>query len=149
MKEESALSSFRQGITCSSSVFSAFSEELGLDPDLARKIACGFGAGVSRTGNLCGAVSGAILVIGLKYGKARPGEDANTVRTRALVREFLSRFTAKNGSVNCTVLLGWNLDDPGEYEKARVSGLFQTRCFDLVRDAILILEELLTEEKLP
>jgi C_GCAxxG_C_C family probable redox protein len=59
--------------TCSAAVFSAFSGELGLDADTARKIACGFGAGISRTGNVCGAVSGAIMVIGLKYGKTEPG----------------------------------------------------------------------------
>ena len=68
-KSDEALASFRNRFTCSSAVFSAFSDELGLDRDTAKKIACGFGAGISKTGNICGAVSGAIMVIGLKYGK--------------------------------------------------------------------------------
>ena len=146
-KEEDALRSFKRGFTCSSSVFSAFSGDLGLDPDTAKKIGCGFGGGISRTGNICGAVSGAIMVIGLKYGKAVQGDGPATARTRALVREFISEFTTRNGSVNCTDLLGWNLDDPEEYEQARASGLFSTRCSDLVRDAVVLLERVLAEEE--
>ena len=90
-KSDDAHAAFISRFTCSSAVFSAFSKELGLDPDTAKKIACRFGAGVSKTGNICGAVSGALMVIGLKYGK-----------TRALVRQFIHEFPKKNGSINCT-----------------------------------------------
>ena len=129
--------------TCSAAVFSAFSEELGLDADTARKVACGFGAGVSKTGNICGAVCGAIMAIGLKYGKVEEDDEAATEKTRAVVRQFVKLFTAKNGSVNCTVLLGFNLGIPEEYEKARENGLFKNKCPLLVRDAADILEEIL------
>ena len=70
------------GFTCSSAVFSSFSEALGLHPETAKKISCGFGAGISKTGNICGAVSGAIMVIGLKFGKAKEGDEAATEKTR-------------------------------------------------------------------
>ncbi len=142
-KADKALASFNKGITCSSSVFSACADELGLDNKTAKKIGCGFGAGISRTGNMCGAVSGAIMVIGLKYGKTEPGDDAATDKTRALVRQFISTFTQKNGSVNCTELLGYNLSNADEFETARGKNLFVTKCPDLVRDAVEILEELL------
>src|SRR5512133_1145099 len=121
-KSEEAYQCFMSRFTCSAAVFSTFSGELGLDPAMAKKIACGFGAGVSKTGNICGAVSGAIMVIGLKYGKSETGDEAATEKTRALVREFIREFTAENGSVNCTELLGFDLSDPEEYEKARQSG---------------------------
>jgi C_GCAxxG_C_C family probable redox protein len=75
-KSDDALASFRSGFTCSSAVFSTFSAELGLDTEAAKKISCGFGAGISKTGNICGAVSGAIMVIGLKFGKTKEGDDA-------------------------------------------------------------------------
>ena len=127
-KSDSALASFNQGITCSSAVFSAFSEELGLDDKTAKKIACGFGAGISRTGNICGAVSGAIMVIGLKYGTAEQGDDAATEKTRALTRKFMQEFTARNGSVNCTELLGFNLNNQDDYEAAAKAKLFRTKC---------------------
>jgi C_GCAxxG_C_C family probable redox protein len=124
-------------------VFSSFSEELGLDPETAKKISCGFGAGISKTGNICGAVSGAIMVIGLKYGKTKQGDDAATEKTRALVREFMKEFTERHGSVNCTELLGFNLSNPEEYEKARDNKLFVTKCPEFVGDATAILEKIL------
>jgi C_GCAxxG_C_C family probable redox protein len=142
-KSDAALASFNKGITCSSSVFSAFSGELGLDEKTAKKIACGFGAGISRTGNICGAVSGALMVIGLKYGKAVQGDDAATEKTRAIARQFIREFTAKNGSVNCTELLGYNLSKQDEYDAAAGKKLFRTKCPELVRDAADILEEIL------
>jgi C_GCAxxG_C_C family probable redox protein len=142
-KSDDALASFKSGFTCSSAVFSAFSNELELDNETAKKIACGFGAGISKTGNICGAVSGAIMVIGLKYGKTKTGDDIATDKTRSLVREFMREFTQRHGSVNCTELLGYNLSDTAEYEKAREKKLFVTKCPELVRDAAAILEKIL------
>lgn len=142
-KSDKALADFKNGFTCSSAVFSAFSEEMGLDSETAKKIACGFGAGISKTGNICGAVSGAILVIGMKYGKTKIGDDAATEKTRSLVRKFVQEFTQRHGSINCTELLGYNLNHPEEYEKAREKKLFVTKCPDLVGDAVLILEKIL------
>jgi len=142
-KTDTALASFKSGFTCSSAVFSAFSDELGLDGKTAKKIACGFGAGISKSGNICGAVSGAIMVIGLRYGKTRVGDDAATDQTRLLVSEFLQEFTRRHGSVNCTELLGYNLGNAGEFQKAREKRLFVTKCPELVRDAAAILEEIL------
>ncbi len=142
-KSDDAVACFKGGFTCSSAVFSTFSEELGLDPETSKKCSCGFGAGVSKTGNICGAVSGAVLVIGLKYGKTKPGDDTATEKTRALVRQFMKEFTARHGSVNCTELLGYDLSDPEDYEKARMCALFVTKCPELVRDAAAILEKIL------
>ena len=142
-KLDYALASFRNGFTCSAAVFSAFSEDLGLDQETAKRCSCGFGAGISKTGNICGAVSGSILVIGLKYGKTKQGDDAATEKTRALVREFMQEFTKRHGSVNCTELLGYNLSNPDEYEMARHNKLFVTKCPELVGDATAILEKIL------
>ena len=142
-KSDEALTSFKNGITCSSAVFSAFSHELGLDEKMAKKIGCGFGAGVSRTGNICGAVSGAIMVIGLKYGKVEQGDDAATEKTRELTRQFIEEFTKKNGSVNCAELLGHDLSNQQEYEAAAKANLFKTKCPEYVRDAAHILERIL------
>jgi C_GCAxxG_C_C family probable redox protein len=146
-KADDAHRSFLKRFTCSAAVFSAFSQELGLDPDTAKKVACGFGAGISKTGNICGAVSGAIMVIGLAYGKTEEGDDAATEKTRALVRQFITEFTGKNGSVNCTDLLGCNIGNPDEYARARDSDLFMTKCPLLVRDAADIVETILKNEE--
>jgi C_GCAxxG_C_C family probable redox protein len=142
-KSEVALAGFNRGITCSSAVFSAFADELGLDDKTAKKIGCGFGAGISRTGNICGAVSGAIMVIGLKYGKTEQGDDAATEKTRARTRQFIQEFTKKNGSVNCTELLGYNLSNQDEYDAAAKANLFRITCPECVRDAVVLLEKIL------
>lgn len=142
-KSDEAFRCFMSRFTCSSSVFSAFSDNLGLDPDTAKKIGCGFGAGISRTGNICGAVSGAIMVIGLKYGKTREDDEVATEKTRSLVRQFIHEFVQKNGSVNCTELLGYDLREPEAFSRARDSNLFFTKCPALVRDAADILEKIL------
>jgi C_GCAxxG_C_C family probable redox protein len=145
-KADDAHRLFRKKFTCSAAVFSAFAEDLGLDEDTARKIACGFGGGISHTGNMCGVVSGAIMAIGLKYGKTVEGDDAATEKTRALTRRFLDEFKKKNGSINCTELLGHNLSKPAELAAARDAGLFASRCPLLVRDAAEILETILNED---
>jgi C_GCAxxG_C_C family probable redox protein len=142
-KSDDAYRCFMSRFTCSAAVFSAFSEEMDLDPDTAKKVACGFGAGISATGNICGAVSGGVMVIGLKYGKTEAADEAATQKTRALVRQFIHEFTEKNGSVNCTELLGYDLSDPQAYAEARDSGLFLSKCPLLVRDAANILEKIL------
>ncbi len=144
-KADDAHRAFLKRFTCSAAVFSAFSGDLGLDPDMAKKIACGFGAGISKTGNTCGAVSGAIMVIGLAHGKTREDDDAATEKTRALTRRFIAEFTRKNGSINCTGLLGCNLGNPDEYIRARDEELFITKCPLLVRDAADILEQILNK----
>ncbi len=143
-KPEVALDRFSKRITCSASVFGAFAQDLGLDEKTARKIACGFGGGISRSGNICGAVSGAIMVIGLKYGKEVPGDDGGaTEKTRALTRQFLQEFRQKNGSVNCTELLGYNMSIPAEYEAAAKAQVFKTKCPVFVSSAAEILERIL------
>jgi C_GCAxxG_C_C family probable redox protein len=145
-KADDAHRCFISRFTCSAAVFSTFSGKLGLDPDTAKKIACGFGGGISHTGNLCGAVSGAIMVIGLAYGKTAAGDDAATKKTRALVRQFIQEFTGKNGSINCTELLGYDLSDPDGLARARDEELFVTKCPMLVRDASEIVENILKNE---
>ena len=145
-KADDAHRAYLKRFTCSAAVFSAFSEEMGLDADTAKKIACGFGGGISHSGNTCGAVSGAIMVIGLKYGKCVEGDDAATQKTRQLTRSFLTAFKEKNGSINCTELLGYNLSKPDELAAAREAGLFIGRCPLLVRDAAEIVERIIHED---
>jgi C_GCAxxG_C_C family probable redox protein len=142
-KADDAYRCFMSRFTCSAAVFSTFSNDLGLDPDTAKKIACGFGAGISKTGNICGAVSGGIMVIGLKYGMTRAGDEAATEKTRALTRQFIREFTARNGSINCTELLGHDMSMPDGYTAAKDSGLFLSKCPALVRDSADILEKIL------
>ena len=94
-------------------------------------------------GEICGAVTGALMVIGLKYGKIEANDKEAREKTYELVREFVNEFRSCHGSLVCKELLGYDLSDPQEKEAARKKGLFDTLCSQLVRDATEILEKIL------
>jgi C_GCAxxG_C_C family probable redox protein len=124
-------------------VLAGFSKSFGLDEETALRVACGFGGGIGRLGLTCGAVTGAIMVIGLKYGKVKADDDAAKEKTYALVQEFAQRFRARNKSLNCTELLGCDLGTAEGREKVKEKNLAATVCEKAVRDAAEILEEML------
>lgn len=128
---------------CSQAVFTAFCEDLGLDVETGFKVACAFGGGMSHTDEVCGAVSGALLAIGLKYGKFRPNDQAAKDKTYQLSQEFIRRFKAEFGSAHCTDLIHANLSDPDEAGRARGSGNFKTICPTLIKRAVEITEDLI------
>lgn len=138
-----ALARFQEGFHCSQSVFSVFAEKHGLDRETALRISGAFGGGMARMGSVCGAVTGAFLVIGLKYGKSQVGDDEARKKTYKLVREFVEKFKAANGSTICKELLGFDLSVPEEARAAKEKGLFKTFCPRLVKNAVEILEEIL------
>lgn len=138
---------FDLGYNCTQAVFSVYAQEYGLDPYLARKIATGLGGGISRTGNICGAVTGAILVLSLACGAGNYTETKNREKTYFLDNEFILRFTARFGSVQCPALLGYNMAVSSELAEARRIGVAKKVCPELIRGAIEILEELLDTEK--
>jgi C_GCAxxG_C_C family probable redox protein len=115
---------FEKGFVCAPAVLSAYSEQFGLEQELALKIACGFGGGIGRMGRTCGAVTGGVMVVGLKHGQASLADEESRQETYKSVREFIDRFTALHGSTICRELIGYNLSDAGELELARKSGVF-------------------------
>ena len=138
-----AVSSFGRGYNCSMAIFSAYAPDFGLGAGEAARIASPFGAGVARTGEVCGAVSGALMVIGLAQRPEAIRDAASREKVYALAQRFIDEFTARNKSVNCTELVGYDLSDPGQYAEAREKKVFATRCSKLVRDAGEILEKIL------
>lgn len=144
MKQDHASRCFKGGFNCAQAVFAAFSSELGLDEQTALKIAGGFGGGMGHTGYTCGAVSGAVMAIGLKHGKCKAEDTEAKARTYALVQEFCRQFKEKHGSVLCTELTGHDLSSEEEVRAAREAGIFQTVCPKLVGDAVSIAEKLLS-----
>jgi C_GCAxxG_C_C family probable redox protein len=130
---EKALAYFNGGFNCSQAILSAYSPRYGLDAELAQRIACGFGAGMGRLGETCGAVTGAYMLISLIHGDDRE-------RTYELVREFSKRFIEHNGSTECRTLLNVDLiTGDAEFASRQVAKI----CPNMVKDAAEILEELL------
>jgi len=142
-RSSDAVAAFSRGASCSMAVFSAYAPDLGLDAETARSIASPFGAGISRSGDICGAVSGALMVIGLAQRKEDIRDAPSREKVYALAREFIAEFMARNGSVMCTDLVGYDLSLEDQYREAREEKAFATRCPKLVRDAGEILERIL------
>jgi len=143
-RTETAVQMFEREFSCSQSVFSAFAGPADISRELALRVASGFGGGLGRTGETCGAVTGAVMALGLRYC-AVPAEADPLGKQKAYppVQEFLARFKARHDSIVCRELLGCDLGLPEELQRAREQGLFKSRCPVFVRTAAEILEELL------
>jgi C_GCAxxG_C_C family probable redox protein len=138
-----AVAAFGRGASCSMAIFSAYAPSLGLDAETAASIASPFGAGISRTGDICGAVAGALMVIGLAQRKEDIRDAASREKVYELSRRFIAEFTERNGSVMCTDLVGYDLSQEDQYREAKEEKVFATRCPKMVRDAGEILERML------
>lgn len=139
---EPALSHFAQGFNCSQAVLSAYAGQFGLDDETAAKIASGFGGGMGRMAETCGAVTGAFMVLGLKYGQNSPDREAKEM-IYARIKDFASRFQARNRSLNCQDLLGCDISTTEGLQQAREAEMFYRICPKFVRDVCEILEETL------
>lgn len=137
-----AVACFEEGFCCSQAVFSIYAEQWGVDRDIALKISDAFGAGMA-TGRTCGAVTGAFMVLGLKYGRIKADDDETKQKMRALTREFTAKFIKRNDSIECKKLLGYDITIPEELAAAEEKGLFHTLCPELIEDAVNILNPML------
>jgi len=140
-KAEDAVALFQQGFNCTQSILSVFAPDFGLDREMAHRISQGFGAGMGRTDNICGSLSAAITVIGLRYGGIRPDDTAAKEKTYAVVREFLQEFKTLYGSVACTDLLGYNLSDPKQFADAKTHHVAMEQCPVFIRVAVELVEK--------
>ncbi len=137
---EQALALFEGGMACSQAILATYGPLFGFDRDEAVRIARGFGGGMGRLSETCGAVTGAFMAISLKFD----GTDKQTKEdTYALMQEFARRFKAKHHSLNCTQLLDCDLGKPEGQAKFRELGRMQSHCICYVREAAQHLEELL------
>jgi len=141
-KIKSAHNVFASNFNCAQAVLSSFCEELGLDTETALKIATCFGGGM-RCGELCGAVTGAQMAIGLKYGHYISDDLETKNNCYAKACEFNDKFKQKNGSLICRELLGYDARIPEQAQKIKELDLHNKLCPALIASAIEIAEEIL------
>ena len=104
---------FLNGCNCAQAVLVAFSDVTGLDTEFAKRISCGFGGGIGRQREVCGAVSGMLMAADLLYGYTDPGEgDIHKKAYYALVQELCRKFLEETGSIICRELLDNPSSDP-------------------------------------
>ncbi len=141
-----ARENFVSGSSCAQSVFGAFAEEFGIDPELAYKIASSFGGGIAHTGELCGAITGSLMALGMKYGQSRAmtQEEKNTIDAKAV--EFMNRFKEKFGASKCKHLLGYNVGVPEDRAYCAEHGIQRKKCPDFIENASEILEDIMNNE---
>ena len=143
-KTEEAEKKFKEGFNCSQAVFSSYSEQFGLDCEKASKVATGFGGGM-RMSSICGAVTGAFMVLGLKYGNSTAEDKECKLKTYEKIIEYTKRYKSRNNSIICKELLGCDISTPEGMKDAKDKGLFTTIFPKAVRDAAEILEGMLNE----
>ena len=137
---DDAVACFNEKFNCSQSILSTYCTEFGLDRQTALRLACGFGAGMGRLQETCGAVTGAYLLLGLIHGNTSSEDESAKEKTYALIREFSARFTEINKTTNCRELLGVDLINGNKQE---ASMKVRTTCPKMVRDAATIIEDML------
>jgi C_GCAxxG_C_C family probable redox protein len=138
--EEKAIASFRAGLNCSQAVFSAYADELNIDNDLALSVSCGFGGGMGRLQETCGAVTGSYMVLGVQTCKNLRDNKERKELTYSVVQEFSRKFRKLNGSTNCMDLLKCDLKTQEGNSFAKEHNLFGTVCEKCISDAIKIIE---------
>ncbi|TFG09697.1 MAG: C_GCAxxG_C_C family protein [Promethearchaeota archaeon] len=138
-----AVTIFMKGFRCSQAILSTYGAQFGLQPELALKLASPFGSGMGSLGNTCGAVTGAIMVLGLKYGNTKLNEIKKKEKAYEVVREFVKRFTSRNGTILCRELLNCDLSTPEGRNMAIEKNFFIDLCPKFVQDSAEIHEEIL------
>ena len=133
-----AVKLFNSGYACSQAVFAAFSPKLGLEKNQALKIGACFGSGM-RKGEVCGACTGALMVLGLKYGESK-------AMSNEACERFLDEFKKENGSYICNDLLGCDITTKEGVEFATENKLFKEFCPKMVESAAKITEKIINEK---
>jgi C_GCAxxG_C_C family probable redox protein len=129
-------------MNCAQAVLTAFCEELGMQKEMGRRLASGFGGGMARTNNTCGAVTGAFMVLGLREYPEIKDPRERLEKVYAQVKEFRDKFIEENGSIHCSDLVGYDLSTADGLSSARENKAFFTVCPKFVEDAVNILENL-------
>lgn len=145
-RQQQALETFRSGYNCAQSVFSVFAGDLGISRDAGLRLASPFGSGIAYMQETCGAVTGSLMAIGLKYGKGEAGTAEDKEKAYDMSRYFLAEFKKLHKTVCCRELMdGLDMSTPEGMNRILELDLFRKRCAVHVQDAIAITEKIIKE----
>lgn len=147
-KGEKAKSLFMDGYNCAQAVLGAFCDDLGLDFDMAMKLSSGFGGGMGRLREVCGAVSGMFMVFDMKYGYTSPTDKSGKMELYSHIQNLAKKFEAENGSIICRELLGLTEKSSVPVPDVRNAAYYKKRpCGELVELAANIVDDYIKELK--
>jgi C_GCAxxG_C_C family probable redox protein len=141
---QKAVQLFDNGLNCSQAILTAFGEPFGVDPESAKKLGRPWGGGVGRMGQICGAVTGAIALLGYAQSSMRDEAEARN-ELCASIQELVRRFEERNGASVCRALLGADFSTEEGQKKIKEEMLVKKLCAKFVEDASAILAEILKD----
>ena len=141
-----AVEYFNSGFLCSQAVLAAFAPECGLTEEQALKLGSCFGTGM-RKGEVCGACSGALMVLGLLFGQHDCNDKESRMKINSVNDKMLERFAEINGSYLCNNLLGCDVRTKDGINYARNNHLFTEFCPKMVASAVEVLESIMEEDQ--
>ena len=142
---ERAIGYIDDGFLCVEAVLKTLADLKGLESEYIPAIASGMAAGVARTNQICGAVTGAIMGLGLWFGRREPVVGDRRIYWYS--RLFIDRWMETHPSTNCAGLLGIELEDPAGYEKFESENMWINKCQLYIREAVALAYDILVEEK--
>jgi C_GCAxxG_C_C family probable redox protein len=142
---ETACAYYDMGCSCAQSMLAGFGSHWDFPSDLALRIASPFGGGMGRMGEVCGAVSGALMIIGLRVGPACVEDTESKEAAYVIGRAYAERFRERRGTILCRELLSCDISTTENLLMARETDLFKRTCPGVVRDAAEVLVEVLEE----
>ncbi len=144
---DSAVAMFLQGYNCCQSVLACCGQERGMPRDMAIRTGQAFAAGIGKTGNLCGALTGALMVVGLGREALDAGDAASKAHANEMAQALMDEFARRNGSLLCRDLIGCDLRTAEGQRQFKEKDALHKVCAKVVRDAAEIVEQLLAERK--
>lgn len=144
---EQAVTYFQNGHNCAQAVLAGCTNPERLPYDTALQMTLAFGGGIGRKGHICGALTGALMALGVGLNPTDPKSALAKDQAATLAQQLLQRFTAKHGSINCRDLTGFDLSAPDGHKKAAEAGVFKEKCRCYVADAAQLVDELLAAAK--
>jgi C_GCAxxG_C_C family probable redox protein len=140
---ESAVKLFSEGFNCAQAVFSTYAPLFGVEERCALRVSTGFGAGMGRLQEVCGAATGAFMVIGCKHGMTSSSDTDEKEKAYGLIKEFEKRFCHLYGSISCRQLLGCDLNTEEGKRIFKEKNLTKVKCTEYVRDASRLVEQMI------
>lgn len=145
-KSERAKELFLSGNNCAQAVLLSFAEDFRYSKELALKLAAGFGGGMGKMQETCGALTGAMMVLGIINGEGVNNNDDLKANAYAAVRELTSRFKERYDSTQCKDLTGCDFSTAEGAEKFKDGKIMELVCADCVAEAVMILEQIASEK---
>jgi len=146
-REEKAIHSFRSGLNCAQSVLGVFADDYGFDSGLALRISSGFGAGMGRLQETCGAVTGAFMLFGIHCCNKYTDNTERKDKLYSMIQLFSDRFKAMHGTTNCKDLTQCDLSTDAGQQYFKENDLMEKVCEKCVLNSLKIIDDLCKESE--